>query len=114
MEERETAAYEEAFGRFVRGGTDHCTAEQRQLLLANRTENRAAGVGTPSAGGYLVPPGYRALMTETLKAFGGLINYANVITTSTGNPLPVADQRRHRQRRRDPRREHADQPSRTS
>lgn len=86
-EERQVAAYEEAFGRFVRGGTDYCTTEQRQLLLANRTEFRDQGVTTPSAGGYLVPPGYRAVMTETMKAFGGLINFANVITTSTGNPL---------------------------
>lgn len=86
-EERETAAYETAFGQFVRGGTDFCTAEQRQLLLAHRAESRDLGVTTPSAGGYLVPPGYRAVMTETMKAFGGLINFANVITTSTGNPL---------------------------
>lgn len=85
--ESQDALYERAFGQFVRGGTDFCTAEQRQLLLAHRAESRDLGVTTPSAGGYLVPPGYRAVMTETMKAFGGLINFANVITTSTGNPL---------------------------
>jgi HK97 family phage major capsid protein len=87
-EEERDAAYGEAFSRYMRGGTDNMSAEQRQLLLANKADSRAyQGVGTPSLGGYLVPEGFRATMTETLKAFGGLMQHANVITTSTGNSL---------------------------
>lgn len=88
-EEREQA-YEVAFGQFMRRGMDRLTGEQRDLLMRHVTdapEIRAQGVGTNSAGGYLVPPGYRAVMTEAAKEYGGLINHANVITTSTGNPL---------------------------
>ena len=80
----------EAFGRWLRGGMDYCTAEQRELMhyRAAAGENRAyQGITTPSLGGYLVPDGFRNTMTESLKAFGGLINHANVIQTATGNPL---------------------------
>lgn len=86
-EEDRDARYEDTFKLFLRRGADGLTREQRLMLAENRTESRAQSVGTPSAGGYLVPPGYRAVMTEALKAFGGLINHANVISTSTGNPL---------------------------
>lgn len=77
------ARYTEAFGRFMRGGMDHLSLEQRSLML----ENRAQGTDIPADGGYLVPDGFRQTMTETMKAFGGLLNLANVITTSTGNTL---------------------------
>lgn len=84
-------AYEQAFGRYMRGGLEVLTNEQRQLMLDNATEGRANDglqSTTPgNIGGFLIPPGYRAVMTEAMKAYGGLINYANVITTSTGNPL---------------------------
>lgn len=89
-DEQRAEQYEEAFGSFMRRGMDRLTTEQRDLLMRHATdapEIRAQGVGTNSAGGYLVPPGYRAVMTEAMKEYGGLINHANVITTSTGNPL---------------------------
>ncbi len=44
-------------------------------------------VGTASAGGYLVPPGYLVRIVERLKAFGGVALRAEEIVTSTGNPL---------------------------
>jgi HK97 family phage major capsid protein len=86
-DEARAALFEESFTRFIRGGMDNVSAEGRQLMAQNQADIRAQGVGTPSAGGYLVPPGYRAVMTEAMLAYGGLINHANVITTSTGNPL---------------------------
>jgi HK97 family phage major capsid protein len=76
-------AYSTAFNRFLRGGMDHLKTEQRQIML----ENRAQGTDVPADGGYLVPDGFRNVMTETLKAFGGIMNLSNVITTSTGNTL---------------------------
>lgn len=85
--EDRAADYERAFGRFMRGGMDRLTVEQRGLLQQNAVENRAQSVGVNDKGGYLVPPGYRAVMTEAMKEFGGLLNHANVINTSEGNPL---------------------------
>lgn len=84
-DEDRAAAHEDAFGAYLRGGMGGLTTEQRALMIEHRASPQ--GVGVPADGGYLVPPGYRAVMTETLKAYGGLINHANVITTSTGNPL---------------------------
>jgi len=81
------AAYEEAFGLWLRGGMERLNPEQRQMLAAAYEEVRAQGTSPDTAGGYLVPEGFRNVMTETLKAFGGIMNVANVITTSTGNPL---------------------------
>ena len=51
------------------------------------TELRAQSVGTASAGGYTVPDGFRNKLVERMKAFGGVANVAETITTSSGNPL---------------------------
>lgn len=80
--------YRKAFNGYMRGGLDRLKPEQRELMLSRHEELRAEGVATGSAGGFLVPQGFRAVLSETLKAYGGLINHANVITTSTGNALP--------------------------
>lgn len=86
--EDRAADYERAFGSFMRSGLDRLSVEQRDLLQQNYViENRAQSVGTPANGGYLVPPGYRAVMSEALKMYGGMLNLANVINTSEGNPL---------------------------
>lgn len=88
-DEQRAAAYADAFYAYARRGMQECSPEQQRLLRDNYVgESRAQGAGTPSAGGYLVPEGFRMEMTETQKAFGGLMNLAHVITTTTGNPLP--------------------------
>lgn len=83
--------YDEAFGNFLRRGINGVNSEERSLLQANFTagdEQRAQGIATTTAGGYFVPQGFRAKITETMKAYGGLLNIAQVFTTDTGNPLP--------------------------
>lgn len=85
--EKREAAYSVAFGEYMRGGMERLNSEQRNLLMQNNVELRAQATTSGSVGGFLIPPGYRAVMTEAMKAYGGLINHANVITTSTGNPL---------------------------
>lgn len=80
--------YADAFATYLRRGAGALTLEQRELLEQGREEVRAQGVGTDSAGGYLVPEGFRATLTESLQAFGGLMGDIEVITTSTGNRLP--------------------------
>ena len=51
------------------------------------TELRAQSAGTNSAGGYTVPDTLLNKMTERMKAFGGVANAAENITTSAGEPL---------------------------
>lgn len=92
-EDREKRAekYREAFWGYARRGMSRLNAEQQTMLEGNYIqvgESRAQGESTGSAGGYVVPQGFRDVMSETMKAYGGLLNHANVITTTTGNPLP--------------------------
>lgn len=76
--------YGDAFGTFLRSGMENLTGEQRSLLLENRAQATTPGAD----GGYLVPEGFRNVLIETMKEYGGLLNIANVISTSTGNNLP--------------------------
>jgi len=74
---------ERAWDAYLRTG-------QAQPELA---EYRAQSEGTNSAGGYLVPAGFRAKLVERMKEYGGLANEVEVITTSEGNLLnyPTVD-----------------------
>ena len=91
-EETDTSErYREAFGAYLRAGDQRLDAEARALLEANfvdGTEERAQGTVPDDAGGYLVPPEFRATMVETMKAFGGLAAIADEITTATAAELP--------------------------
>lgn len=85
--------YRTAFTSYLRYGLQGITNEARQLLQDGFTDltgtnQRALGAGTGSAGGYTVPEGFWAKVTETQKFFGGAINGAEIITTQTGNDLP--------------------------
>jgi HK97 family phage major capsid protein len=80
----------------ARGEVDE--AEERAFEAYLRTgersyELRAQSVGTDSAGGYLVPQGFRTKLTERMKAFGGIEAIAEVITTESGAPIewPTVD-----------------------
>lgn len=74
---------ERAFEHYLR------TGKQNQDLV----ELRAQEEGTPSEGGYLVPDGFRQKLVERMKAFGGLQDAVENITTESGNPLewPTVD-----------------------
>lgn len=84
--EAENRAYSRAFADYIRNGPEGMSSESRNILVHRATTDPQA-TATGNVGGYLIPPGYRATMTETKKAFGGLYNHANVIQTETGNPL---------------------------
>lgn len=84
-------AYREAFIGWVVGGMEALNGEQRQALRKgwrSDKEARAQSVGTTTAGGYLVPEGFRRKIVEKMKAYGAVQNEAEVITTDTGNELP--------------------------
>lgn len=82
--------HEAAFNAYLRRGFAALSPEERDILQGHRSDIdvRAQGTGTGGSGGFLVPEGFRATLTETLKAYGGLMNVATTITTSTGEDLP--------------------------
>lgn len=79
------ARYGEAFRAYLRRGISDVTAEQRQLLM-ERYEDRAQST-TGAEGGYTIPEGFLQRMTETMQSFGGILSVAEILNTSTGNPL---------------------------
>lgn len=58
--------------------------------LDGAAEFRAQSEGTGSAGGYLVPSGFRDQIVERREAFGGFASAAETINTTTGEPLEWA------------------------
>ncbi|MEU2992583.1 phage major capsid protein [Streptomyces griseoincarnatus] len=89
-EEADAARYAEAFGLYLRWGLEGLQTEQRQLLQGGfnqLTQQRSMGTSPDTAGGYLVPDTFRNTMTETMKAYGGLLNICSVITTADGGGL---------------------------
>lgn len=78
--------YRSVFERFVRFGEGELNPEERQVLRAGSA--RAQGVGTPSAGGYTVPEGFWAKVTETLKFYATVAGVAEVLTTAEGSKVP--------------------------
>jgi HK97 family phage major capsid protein len=71
------AALDFAFDQYLRTGQANSDLSQRFA----QTE------GTPSAGGYAVPDGSLAKLTEARTAFGGFANLADSITTAQGNTI---------------------------
>lgn len=84
--------YSDAFGQFIRFGMADMTSEGRQVMAARRITDKgilnAAGVGSGGAGGYTVPPAFRAVMVETMKAYGVMLQEAEFVGTDSGANLP--------------------------
>ncbi|MCL6733296.1 phage major capsid protein [Streptomyces neyagawaensis] len=85
--EEEAKRYSEAFSAYLRRGMSRLSPEQQRLMTEHEVDLRAMAAGIDTDGGFLVPDEFRNIMTETMKAFGGLLNLAEVITTSTGADL---------------------------
>jgi len=67
-----------AFENYLRTGREN----------ADITELRnAQSEGSGAAGGYLVPATLQSKMIETMKAFGGIAQFAETMTTTTGEPI---------------------------
>jgi HK97 family phage major capsid protein len=88
--------YNEAFQIFVQNGMSDLDVAHRQALRAGfmkadpKEIRAAAGIGTGSAGGYLVPQGFRQTIVEKMKAYGAVQQVATVLNTNTGAVLPWA------------------------
>jgi len=70
------------FARFLK------TGDVSEMRMSSDREFRAQGVGTGSAGGFLVPAGFRQAIIETLARFGGVREVASHVDTDTGASLP--------------------------
>lgn len=82
-------AYRAAFVKFCRFGDKALDADEASMLQARFVQPQAAqGTTSGAAGGYSVPEGFWAKVTETMKYFGGATNGAEDITTDSGAPLP--------------------------
>ena len=76
----------QAIALYLRHG-DRVTAEQA-IAIRN-----AMSTGTNTEGGYTVPSEVAAMVIDSLKAFGGMREVAEIITTESGHPLnwPTSD-----------------------
>jgi HK97 family phage major capsid protein len=78
-----------AFRSWLRGGMAALSDEQRNYVLTTQAEARAQSIGTPAEGGFLVPEGFRAVLEQSLKAFGGTRLVSTILPTASGNNLPM-------------------------
>lgn len=90
--DREKAAY----SHFVRYGMHNMPDDLRTIANSSfraptgpANINNALSTGVDTAGGYIVPTDYSAQIVEAQLAFGGMIEVADVITTSTGVDMPI-------------------------
>jgi predicted phage gp36 major capsid-like protein len=60
---------------------------EKAYVVGPNGEARALSVGTNSAGGYTVPPGFRDELIETMKWYGNVRQEATNINTDSGQPL---------------------------
>jgi HK97 family phage major capsid protein len=88
-EAQRSEEHEKAFAEYIRRGSAHMRGETREVLDKHEFRDTVNGMGeaSNSIGGYLVPPGFLAKITETLKFFGGVRLVANVIETTSGQSL---------------------------
>lgn len=77
--------YRNAYVKFLTGGVDNTTAEERAILM----ERRALAVGTNTAGGYTVPQGFYNELQEAMKQYGGMRNVSKILNTASGNTLMI-------------------------
>ena len=84
------ALYRDAFNDYVKRGLSRMPENLRAALeqgVSTDPEIRALSVGTNSAGGYLVPPGWRNEFIVQLKDYGAVQEVAQVIETESGQSI---------------------------
>lgn len=82
--------YAGAFRRYLTQGMSRLSSEDRDLLMGAHVEldSRAQASASDTAGGFLVPDSFRNKFIDVMKAFGGIAQYAETLTTETGADLP--------------------------
>src|SRR5262245_61497287 len=91
---QDEASYARLFHRYLLHGPRGLNAEELRLL--NRSVNkpswaqvdlRAQSIGTPTAGGYLVPQSFMDQMEEALKHYSAVRSVCRVETTPDGRSM---------------------------
>lgn len=80
------------FDKFLRVGIGELDQEERSFMMSRRDtskEARAFSQGTGNTGGYTVPQDFRDQLEVALKAYGGMLQVADVMRTDTGATLPM-------------------------
>lgn len=84
-----------AFERWIRGGMDVLTVEQRSLMQSRRETrdglqegSQLAHLGTYTNLGYFVPTGFTAAVEQAKKMYCSFDQIAQVIRTGQGNVIP--------------------------
>ena len=81
-----------AFLTYIKGGMGALAGELREIAakkFGQLDPQAAQSIGSTTGGGYTVPQGFYAVLTEALKAYGGMRNVATILTTEMGNALPM-------------------------
>lgn len=84
----EARAYSRVFASYMKDGAAALSPEERKVLIAGRTENRALSVGTTTAGGFLVPQEFLARLNQRRAFFGSMRNNSTVFSTDSGADMP--------------------------
>ena len=83
--------YTDAFMALLRSdqpGMGELSDEQRKILRSHLVvENRAQGTVPNSSGGFLIPVTLANYIIETMKAYGGIRQFASVISTTAGEVI---------------------------
>ncbi len=80
------AELERAFDHYLRTGIPNQDIQQLRVTGGD-VQYRAQNEGAGSAGGYTIPTGFRQIIIERMKAYGGFAPNAQEITTATGQIL---------------------------
>lgn len=84
------------FEKFMRKGFAALSEEDRNIMKRYKAvengEQRAQST-TTTAGGYTIPEGFAGRIVEYMKYISGLLSWANIMRTATGNtiPFPIND-----------------------
>lgn len=72
---------QKVFEKFLKRGFTKLTAEEQGVLTRAQST-------TTTEGGYTIPEGFSGRIIESMKMVSDLMNWANIVRTDTGNPIP--------------------------
>lgn len=99
--ENRARLHEQAFTRWLRGGMESLTSEQRSIMLQHqsavddgmRAELRALGTGSGAAGAYTIPEGFVQKIDTAMQRYNAMLRAAasgtiSTLRTTSGADLP--------------------------
>ena len=85
--QNEQAQYSRTFNKWLKGGPEVLTGEERAVMQKGRLATRDMGISTGAGGGYLVPDSFANQIYTHMKWYGAVRSVADVITTGDGGDL---------------------------